>query len=389
MKELEFDVVMHLVGGQTIPNYMAVKLSEARRHVLVVTDETSRQFDILRRAFKEQGEDFIGKITVPATDYKTIRQILAEDKNVFAGQRVAVNITGGPKPMSTAALDLCREHGFVPFYIDTNMRLIQFFAEPYKSIDLPPAFSTVQEFLELAGYAVENSGAKPQDVLTPEKRMLLRSLWDSREKIGRAIVKFAYASKPKDWKPGENKQMTYGAAVEELERISQSSMKDAMLIGSWRRLFGREPDMDAAAFGGGVWLEQWLLMRLADSKNGQLLKDIRQGVKVKIDSSSDKTAQDIDIAFTDGYVLTLVECKAGYDGVKQEVVQKLENLRLNVGGVMGKGVIFSMREVRDEMLRQRISFGKLSLVESGATETYANNFAKVRDGKAYRRSNDY
>ena len=291
--------------------------------------------------------------------------------------------------MSTAALDLCRSRGYVPFYVDTNMKLIQFFAEPYESVDLPPIFSSVQEFLDLAGYDVENPGAKPQDVLTPSKRMQLRSLWNSREKIGPAIAKFAYASEPKKWKPGDNKEKTYSTAVGELERVSQSSMTDAMLIECWHREFGHEPDLNAAAFGGGIWLEQWLLMALADSKGGRQLKDIRQGVKLKIDSNSDKTAQDIDVAFTDGYVLTLVECKSGYDGVKQEVIQKLENLRLNIGGVMGKGVVFSMREVRDEMLRQRISFGRLSLIESSATETYANNFRKVQDGKSYRRSQDY
>lgn len=52
MKGLEFDVVVHLAGEQIVPNYVALKLTEANRPILLTISRTKKQVDALRRMFE-------------------------------------------------------------------------------------------------------------------------------------------------------------------------------------------------------------------------------------------------------------------------------------------------------------------------------------------------
>ena len=69
MKELKFDVVVHLAGEQIVPNYMALKLSEAGQHIILTTSRTKKQIDSLRRMFKDKECGFLRHVEVLPTDY--------------------------------------------------------------------------------------------------------------------------------------------------------------------------------------------------------------------------------------------------------------------------------------------------------------------------------
>ena len=97
MTELKYDVVVHLVGEQLVPNYMAIKLSEAPVHILLATERTRLFHDKLQRAFGDRGLS-IRLIEVPATDYRGVLERL-ESITGLGGLRVGVNLTGGTKVM--------------------------------------------------------------------------------------------------------------------------------------------------------------------------------------------------------------------------------------------------------------------------------------------------
>jgi hypothetical protein len=384
MKELQFDCVVHLVGGQTVPNYMAIQLCDCAHHVLVSTSKTATQFNRLSQAPLVSSKQ-LEQVTVDAYDYAAIMMALNSKFSECKEGRFGFNITGGTKPMSAAALDFCRKMNWTPFYIDTDNRTVYRFDAPYAKIDMPPVFSKVSEFIELAGYSISEGGMTNVE-LPIHRRALLRSMWSVRERITGVRVDFSRAQKRSEWKAGDSFERLYKSGVEKLEDISQRASKDAMLIQNWKVEF---PDVcrEGACFGGGVWLEEWVLSKLGDSKNASRFIDLRSGVKIRIGAESDVDAQELDVAFTDGYGLWMLECKSGQ--VTQEHIQKLENLRSSIGGVMGHAMICAAMKPRSEIIRERIGFGDIALVADSAIEQLPATIESVRAGGFYTRNEDF
>ena len=384
MEQLRFDAVIHLAGEQLVPNYMAIKLSEANTHVLLTTTRTKPQFERLRSVFSDNLS--IRHVEVPATNYSGVKACLSSIGELD-GKRVGVNVTGGTKVMFAGVLDWCREKGYVPFYVDTQLRKIHFFGDCPVTIDLPPVFETVAEFCALAGYKINKSGERPETFLSIGRRILLKDFWKHRDRVRRNIGDFAKAADKRNMNkccpPNE-----FYDAEEGLERLSKGPCP--CLFERWRHEFLKDEDWrPAALFGGGGWFEEWLAMRFADSTRADRFIDLQRGLSLQFKNAEDgKDAQEIDLAYTDGYVLTLLECKAGR--VFQEHIQKLENLRRQIGGAMGRGVLCAINyQEDDDIIVQRVKAGDISLVTGNALETLPEHEDGILPRRCYQDVLDY
>ena len=68
---------------------------------------------------------------------------------------------------------------------------------------------------------------------------------------------------------------------------------------------------------------------------------------------------ELDITFTDGYSLYIVECKAG--NVTQEQVMKLQNLVRFYGGTEGRGIVACCVPPNTESAKKKIKDARLTL----------------------------
>jgi hypothetical protein len=80
------------------------------------------------------------------------------------------------------------------------------------------------------------------------------------------------------------------------------------------------------------------------TKDAGVIQDLRINVKLNLNLEESKgyssfgvEYNELDITFTDGYSLYIVECKAG--NVTQEQVMKLQNLVRFYGGIEGRGIV--------------------------------------------------
>ena len=91
----------------------------------------------------------------------------------------------------------------------------------------------------------------------------------------------------------------------------------------------------------GGWLEEYVYSLLAPLQEEGLISDVRVGYEPGYsDGTSNRWgAQEFDCAFTDGKRLWIVECKAG--PVRQEAIQKLENILRTYGGIAARGLLVS------------------------------------------------
>jgi len=68
------------------------------------------------------------------------------------------------------------------------------------------------------------------------------------------------------------------------------------------------------------------------------------------------TYQELDITFTDGKRLYVIECKAGY--VTSEHIMKLQNIIRYFGGIEGRGVLVSCFPPSNAVVRKKIADSK-------------------------------
>ena len=102
-----------------------------------------------------------------------------------------------------------------------------------------------------------------------------------------------------------------------------------------------------------------------------VVKDLRLNVKLNlgqenIGSRSNWGAEynELDITFTDGYSLYIVECKAG--NVTQEQVMKLQNLVRFYGGIEGRGIVACCFPPNTESVKKKIKDARLMLWSGGS-----------------------
>lgn len=363
MQELNFDVVIHLAGDQIIPNYIGVKLCTSPQHVVVVTDKTEIMAKRLRQQCETETVKFVISEALPAHDYVKIKERFDSYSTNTAGKRIGFNVTGGTKPMFAAALDFCRETGATPFYIDSMLRKVLFLQKPFTTLPMPPVFQSVAEFIQLAGYKVQIQGKTTADEKLRTRKNLSELFWAQQNLIRRWIASFALATQSK-FQNSKTMPDFFKAALDEmLAKVQERT--DGVLNAEWQKVFPPESDWrPAAIFAGGGWFEEYCFWQLEHLLIAREIKDLRLGCSPGWESSmanNNNPAQEFDLAFTDGYGLNICECKAG--AIKQEYIQKLENLRTTFGGSFGRAILMSINS--DAPTTQRIEQQKSISMISG------------------------
>ena len=342
----EYDLMIHLFGEQRMPSLLGIRQFSTGFHVFV----TSPQFSLKCMANFLEKDEF-RELHVDPYDPENVRsEILDLVKDLPAEARIAFNLTGGTKLMYAGALAACRKINATPFYFDSNNNktifLDDFSAVRTKLIDRVDTFVTLNgDDLRISkpGYwsQIENIDNKSRTDLTYE-------LWKARAKIAKLYKKIANFN---------------GSPVAfELEYDSvQISLSDnfAAKININNKTFNFENWPDFARYLSGGWFEEFSYRSLKPLVESGKIKDLRIGMEVSIDDEKGysyltdrKNYQELDLVFTDGTALYIVECKAG--NVNSEQVMKLQNIVRNFGGMSGVGIISCCFIPNDDVINKKI-----------------------------------
>ena len=103
---------------------------------------------------------------------------------------------------------------------------------------------------------------------------------------------------------------------------------------------------------------------LAPLQDEGLISDVRVGYEPGYpDGTSNRWgAQEFDCAFTDGKRLWIVECKAG--PVRQEAIQKLENILRTYGGMAARGLVVSSFPLTEANQKRVDNIGSVTFVRT-------------------------
>lgn len=117
----------------------------------------------------------------------------------------------------------------------------------------------------------------------------------------------------------------------------------------------------------GGWFEEYMYMQFEPYMKEGKIFDLRIGLEISFKDTKKNqnisglgglrnmigdTYQELDIVFTDGKRLYIIECKAG--NIKSEFVMKLQNIVRYFGGMEGKGILAACFPPSSKIVQKKI-----------------------------------
>lgn len=365
-----YDVIFHLFGDQRIPSLLGINQFHSKKHIFL----NSKKFpaDIMKQFITKADFD---QISVDPYDPEEVRSTILNITSKMAGNsKVGFNLTGGTKLMYAGALAACRKINATPFYFDSRshqvVNLNDFTREDTKLIESVETFFMLngdELFISKPGYWDDIA-----DIRNPDRERLTNELWKIRSKLTglyRSLVKYNDSFQPF--------QLNHKDIFVELSR--DRSVK--ISIGA--KFFEFQEWEDFAKYLSGGWFEEYVFMKLQPLIASGLIMDMRMGLEVAFKSSSQpgnkavsfeqlklqvrkqtegEKYQELDIVFTDGRRLYIVECKSG--NIKTDQIMQLQNIVRFYGGVEGEGILascfLSSNKVVDKKIKDSTNIKKAS-----------------------------
>lgn len=350
-----YDVVYHLFGEQRMPALLGMRQFASGRHVFVNSVDFPATCML---AFIGDGQ--LEQLTVDPWDAKAVHEIIVRHaRSLSAARQIGINLTGGTKLMFAGALSAARALGAVPFYFDSRNRRVTF-VDSLRRVAIRPV-DTVETFLLLNADGLKLARAALPD---PSRRLLTETLWKYRSKL---------ASRYKDLSriANEHDKLAKAKAAPTPFTIDCNGLVFAFSPGGLATVHGYglalafEHWSGYAKYLAGGWFEEYVYLQCQPYEDAGVIRDLNLNLTLQLERhpdgarGGDAEHNELDVTFTDGHSLYIVECKAG--NVTQEQVMKLQNLVRFYGGVEGRGIVACCFPPSSPSVGKKIKDARLAL----------------------------
>ena len=371
---IDYDLVIHLMGEQTIPVMFGMRQFSSKGHLIITTKEYEVQARWLSNIAGSRSEpEILADPFKPAETRKAIIRLIAD---LPPEARVAVNMTGGTKLMFAGALSACWESDLTPFYVEIKNHNIILLRDgtyvPFVGI------SDVEDFLSAGGFNTVSSGywSDSPTMARNQRLSATQKLWANRDALGDLYKSKSFQEFMSRWDRSRSKdrqKLLFSFAwMRGKACIENEGPPELILNGETITL----PRHGFFRFLAGEWLEEYVYSLLRPLESEGLIRDVRVGLEVAYQTGDSDAprhiAQEFDVSFTDGKRLWIVECKAGY--VKQDAIQKLENNLRVYGGIAARGLLVSGFPLRDEHRKRLATLPSIVAIEPEQLSTETLRF---------------
>lgn len=342
----DYDVIYTLLGEQRVPAFLGINQFSSQKYVFV----TSGNFNArCMKDFIPENSEF-GEIRVDAFSPKDIfEKILKDSLQYPSNSRIGFNLTGGTKLMYAGAINACRKLGGVPFYVGgkdlTLVYLNDFETEPLKPIEKVDSFI----LLNSNGLGISDHGRTGAD--EEGSIDMTNEMWKSREYINRLYY---------DVQQMKYKKCFYSLSLENPTKPKIKVLTDGPFCISTKQIdYAFEDETQFSKYILGEWFEEYIYNNLYPLYERGKILDIRHGIKVDFSSETlvqnhnHKIYQEMDVVFTNGKKLFIVECKTG--SAELPHVERLSTITRYYGGIEGVGILAYTRMPESDILLKKIS----------------------------------
>ena len=346
---MTIDTHLILVSAQAVPNITPVmdERFNPKNVVLLVSPDMANRAEWLEQIYIKRGIKSRRWLIKDAYDIDHIRDRIYELLTEYEAGGLALNATGGTKPMSIAAYEEFRELERPIFYVHPEEdRVIWLHPSKQAGQDLADRIK-LPEFLQAYGATVTAQG---ETFGVPA---------DDRELTEEIITRIAYYSKALGALNYLAQQATGSLKVE----LNPQQMNDYILA-DLIHLFSKHkrlsidkqtltfPTEEARFYVNGGWLEQHVWGQCLNIKKQSGIQDIGRSVQVKRLHQGRPVRNELDITFLKDNRLYIIECKtkrfsAKDQGGGADTLYKLDTLKDLLGGLQAKAMLISFTQPND------------------------------------------
>lgn len=365
------DVHVCLVSEQATPNFIPVLDTRFRPRevILVVSPQMQARANWLKDSLARRVERVSEHVIEDAWNIPRIHEALLNLVAAREGMDLALNVTGGTKPMAIAAQQVFHAENLPIFYVHpARNEIVPLFAgEPPFAIEERVALA---DFLAIHGFRELRRDPRKH----PENHALLAA------EFVKEVKRFAEPLRTLNWLVGRAKGILrvalerhtndprLGELLDKLERYGVARIEKQALI---------FPDEAARFFANGGWLELHIARVLCDCALELGVQDYTRGLVVE---SAGGARNELDIAFLAHNRLFLVECKSKWlqgteaEGPGAESLYKLDSLTA-LGGLNTRGMLASYQPI-ESWNRRRAADLHIRIVEAEQLRNMADHLRK-------------
>lgn len=362
------DLILHLIGEQNIPNYVAIKHLPAQRHLLLATEKTRRTAERLKRVCADVTVEIQLVDAFDTGKLKAAYQLLAEQ---LRGQRFYANITGGTKMMSILLVQmLTREFPEAKlFYVETGEKkeLLELTTEAHQP--LQPTIQDIQTFISLQS---DTPPLRFNEDYTTTEYNLSKLLWDEHGRPGFQALVGDFAQLTKEGSSPDPSKV--GKLVSRMAARFRATMLEERL----EKYYDECQDclFHLCEFLGGKWFELYTYTQINENKRfRESILALSRSASIPTEGNKNQDKQELDLVYTDGFYLYIIECKSGkFD---QSSVQKLENVVKAYGGTFGRGILVAAQQQTNQALLDRVGQSTNMMLVDGTVLDHPNGLIEA------------
>ncbi len=351
-----------LVSAQAVPNITPVldERFKPREVVLLVSPDMVLRAEWLEHIYNKRGVKSRRWLINNAYDIELIRDTVLELLTEYEDGSLALNATGGTKPMSIAAYEVFRDLKQPIFYVHPEEdRVIWLYPSKQAGHDLADRIK-LPEFLQAYGAKVTGQGDS----------LGVQAVY--RELTEEIITRIAYYSKALGslnyWAQKATGSLTVDLDAQQTkdrflaDLIDLFSESKLLRLEKNRLIFATEQDR---FYVNGGWLEQHVYGQCLNIKKQTGIQDIGRSVQVDRQHQGKPVRNELDITFLKDNRLYIIECKTKNfkdkdQGAGADTLYKLDTLKDLLGGLQAKSMLISFTQP-SEFVVQRAGDLKIAL----------------------------
>jgi len=344
------DIHLVLISDQAVPNITPIldERFKPKQVIMLVSPDKTAQAEQLANIYKPRGiKVSYWRIENP-WHIEDIQERLLELMTRYETQSIALNVTGGTKPMAIAAYEIFRELDKAIFYIHPEQdRLIWLYPKNLPATDLADRIK-LKEYLK--AYGAHSVDSQNTTGVTASMRELTQELIHHIEQFSQplsALNFLAGQAQNRLISPEINRDLNGNHAFWQLVDLFQQAgllqLKDNKLY------FENE---DARFMVNGGWLEMYAYACCLNIKKQHGIQDVARSINITRQQGTKTIPNEIDVAFLHNNRLYIIECKTkAYSGNNPkhdegaEILYKLDSLRDLLGGLQARAMLNSAKKI--------------------------------------------
>ncbi|NEV65047.1 Card1-like endonuclease domain-containing protein [Thiorhodococcus minor] len=357
---------LYLVSSQATPN-LTPALDPAvapRRVILLVSPDMSRRAEWLEAVLKPRGMRVDRWEIQDAWDIGHIQlrvlELLEAEQDLLRELSIALNATGGTKPMSIAAYEAFRAYELPIFYVHPERdRLIWMHPPGRDPIDIANRVE-IRAFLQAHGSRVQSLET---EVVPASHQALAEWLVGGQARLSRALGTLnwlAYQAESTLRTPPLERRHRRDP---ELGALIDRCIEAGLLYRMGDHL--RFPDEAARFHLNGGWLEEHVFTILRGLRGpDQPIQDLARSINLyRLDQRGAEVRNEIDVACLAENRMHLVECKTrrwsdgGSQGPGAEALYRLDTLVDLLGGLQARGMLVSYQRLPASVMQRASDLG--------------------------------